>query len=360
MEKEITGTMLANYVAACQGKEGHHFDSDCKRIQEVLRAGGDITGGQRVMLQACLLQPCLELREIAQRLDGIGNGLHDDSQFEYGLPCEVLEELKSALENKSVSVSSGEVKTWLEFCAIRSKHFTYQGSSEYFSYLHEPIFAEIDDALEEHRLFSALIYGPKNWANKDQISEQVDVHFKKSKVTARITGDSFASRAARYIASCQGRKGYAFDDECHEIRHFLRRAKHMLFPSEVYLIMSHLLMPECDLTLFAKEMDKAGDVCKQQKKSVFEKYPLQLEETIPKLQSILEHTGIFISNAKAGDWIRFAVSRGCFCANPGSSEEHSSSYDPVFAEIDEVVKEHPLFSALIAGPKDWGKPKYAQ
>ena len=93
----------------------------------------------------------------------------DKSNFEFEMSSEILSELKSSLQQKGVSVSSGEAKMWIGFCGIRATHSFHQGSSEHFTYLYDPIFGDIDEALEDHLLFSALIIGPSDWAKPSQV-----------------------------------------------------------------------------------------------------------------------------------------------------------------------------------------------
>lgn len=160
---ELSGHQLANYVAACQGREGHVFDEECKRIKFMTKIGG-LTGAQQALLHVCLLQPSLDLEEITRLTDIDSSAYQDKSNFEYELSPEILSELKLSLQRKGIQVTSGEARIWIEFCTIRSRHYFHSGSSEFFSHLYDPIFSEIDEALEDHQLFSALIIGPKFWA----------------------------------------------------------------------------------------------------------------------------------------------------------------------------------------------------
>ena len=61
-EEEFSGHQLANYVAACQGREGHTFDEECERIRSMSKKGLSLTGAQQSMIRVCLLRPDLDLQ----------------------------------------------------------------------------------------------------------------------------------------------------------------------------------------------------------------------------------------------------------------------------------------------------------
>ena len=73
----------------------------------------------------------------------------------------VLAELLYVLQARGLTIDRDTAVRWVNFCGIRSAYFNPAGASQQFIEVYESTFDEIDEALESHQLFSALINRPK-------------------------------------------------------------------------------------------------------------------------------------------------------------------------------------------------------
>ena len=330
------GENVANYIGACQGRRGCEFDDEFKGY---LKRGKHIlTPTELYLIHVCLLQPHIDLGKVAGEMEHLMSTgvVRDKALLEYQLLPETLSQLNSSLQQKGVSVSTGEARIWLEFCAIRTQHSNYHGSSDYFNHLYDPKFGDIDEALKDHQLFSALINGPKDWAR----SPAMDSNEQPSR----------GQMIANYIGACQGRSGYEFDDACHRTKRAMRTSFQME-PLERYAVHACLLQPEVDLEQVAALFDRAMDF-EEYFGSTLWGHPVP-NKVRRQLIQVLNRKGVSTDEGEVLQWVKFCEARTCGFDSPGSPKEFADLYEPKFSDIDQALADHRLFSALINGPKDW-------
>ena len=167
-KKENTfGSEVAYFLGAAQGRQGFEYNHCCSTTREQLQTRGATPRLVRRIVHSTLLKPEFDLNKLAREIDRamtcptlkvampLVNG---------ALSIESVKELIQALQQHEIRIDSKTATRWVEFCGKRSAWFDSPGSSEKYAHLDEPVFAAIDDALEDNLFFSALIIGPKDWA----------------------------------------------------------------------------------------------------------------------------------------------------------------------------------------------------
>lgn len=164
--KNTFGIQVAYFIGACQSRDRCEVDDNCSAIQKKLRSPGGVPKEVRRIVHACLLQPDVDLVDIAYEVDSVLDGFTSVAKelLEAVPRDENIADLTHTLEQGGVLVDSETATKWVNFCGKRSTWFDTPGSSKEYAYLHEPIFCEIDKILVDHPFFSALICGPLDWA----------------------------------------------------------------------------------------------------------------------------------------------------------------------------------------------------
>ena len=154
---------------------------------------------------------------------------------------------------------------------------------------------------------------------------------------------------AAYVAACQCREGFEFDNACNEIKKYL--AYNLSIPGEVRRIVHcGLLQPESDLGIMAVEIETAI----RDKDYVSEKFTTSCdieESLLAEMLYILNEYGLVVDEDTAVRWLSYCCTRSAYFTGAIAPQGFNKEFETIFKKIDKALADHRFFSALIHDPE---------
>ena len=105
-EEESFGSNVANYIGACQGRDGFEFSEVCHRIKLALSSDRSLIYPEvRQVIHAYLLQPTVDLQRVANEIDSAVNLIPDtldERLVDFTVTDETLADLVEALDQSGI------------------------------------------------------------------------------------------------------------------------------------------------------------------------------------------------------------------------------------------------------------------